>query len=90
MEQLIRNVADIDTADRQALEHVIGRHLTDHQQLIINVVDLDVACPDITAAPRLAQTLEDWTRVYDGLSEKEIEGVDKVAKTRANLTRDLP
>jgi hypothetical protein len=33
--------------------------------------------------------LEDWTQVYDGLSDEEIEGVDKIAKTRANLTRKL-
>jgi len=33
--------------------------------------------------------LEDWTRVYDGLSDEEIEQIDAIAKTRANLTRDF-
>jgi hypothetical protein len=39
---------------------------------------------------RPAQTLEDWAHVYDGLSDEEIETIDAIAKTRANLTRNLP
>ena len=35
MEKVIRDVADIDAADRQALAHVIGKHLAEHQQVII-------------------------------------------------------
>ena len=87
MEKVIRNVADIDTADRQALEHVIGKHLAEHQQVIISVMEL--AMPS-HADPKPAQTLEDWTHVYDGLSDEEIEAIDTIAKTRANLTRNLP
>ena len=87
MEKVTRNVAEIDTADRRALEHVIGTHLTERQQVIISVIE--VAIPQ-TAAPREAQTLADWTHVYDGLSDEEIEDIDKIAKTRANLTRNLP
>lgn len=40
--------------------------------------------------PQPAQSLEDWTGVYDGLSDAEIEAVDEVAKTRVDLTRNLP
>ncbi len=87
MEQVIRNVGEIDSADRRALEHLIGKHLAEHQQVIISV--LEMAMPQGTA-PKPAQTLEDWTHIYDGLSEEEIEAVDKVAKTRAKLTRNLP
>lgn len=39
---------------------------------------------------RRPQSVEDWTRVYDGLSEQQIEDIDKIAKSRANLTRHLP
>jgi len=87
MEQVIRNVREIDSADRRALEHLIGKHLAEHQQVIISV--LEVAMPQ-GAASKPAQTLEDWTHIYDGLSEEEIEAVDKIAKTRAKLTRNLP
>ena len=43
-----------------------------------------------TATPQPVQTLDDWTHVYDGLRDDEIEPIDKIAKTRANLTRNLP
>ena len=87
MEKVTRNVAEIDTADRRALEHVIGTHLTERQQVIISVIE--VAMPQ-TVISRPAQSLEDWTNIYDGLTEDEIEAIDKIAKTRANLTRNLP
>ena len=88
MEEVIRNVAEIDDADRRALEHLIGKHLAEHQQVIISVIE--VAVPQALDDPRPPQSLADWTHVYDGLSEEEIEAVDKIAKTRANLTRNLP
>ena len=87
MEEVIRNVAEIDDADRRALEHLIGKNLAQHQQVIISVIE--VAVPQ-ALDPRPQQSLEDWTHVYDGLSDEEIEAVDKIAKTRANLTRNLP
>jgi hypothetical protein len=81
------DVATLDAPHRRALEEVIGRELAPSQRLIISV--MDVAAPaGSTLTP--AQTLEDWTGVYDGLSDDEIEAVDEVAKTRANLTRNLP
>lgn len=81
------DVAALDAPHRRALEEVIGRELEANQQLIISVIE--VAMPT-TAAQRPAQTLEDWTRVYDGLSEGSIESVDTIANTRAELSRDLP
>ena len=81
------DVAALDVSHRRALEDVIGRELEANQQLVISVIE--VAIPS-TSAPRPAQTLEDWTSVYDGLSDDEIESVDRIAKTRANLSRDLP
>jgi hypothetical protein len=90
MNEVIRNVAEIDSADRQALEHVIGANLTDDQQVIISVVNPDPSAAQAPAAERPAQSLEDWTHVYDGLSDEEVDAIDAIAKTRANLTRNLP
>ena len=81
------DVAALDALHRRALEEVIGCELAVNQQLIISVID--VAAPG-GSAPRPSQSLEDWTSVYEGLSEDEIEAIDKIAKTRANLTRNLP
>ena len=81
------DVATLDTPHRRALEEVIGCELEAHQRLIISVIEVE-SRPSDTARP--AQTIDDWTNVYEGLSEPEIEAIDKVAKTRANLTRNLP
>ena len=81
------DVATLDAPHRRALEEVIGRELVVSQRLIISVIDLG---PPTGSNPQPAQSLEDWTGVYDGLSDAEIEAIDKVAKTRANLTRNLP
>jgi hypothetical protein len=80
------DVASLDGPHRRALEEVIGRELTVNQRLIISVTEA-AALP---AAAKPVQSLDGWTNVYDGLSEAEIEEIDKIAKTRANLTRNLP
>jgi len=81
------DVATLDDPHRQALEEVIGRHLKANQRLIISVTEVEMA-PSDQARP--VQSLDEWTTVYEGLSEAEIESIDKIAKTRANLTRNLP
>ncbi len=48
METVIRNVGDIDSHDRQALEHVLGQTLRANQQLVIRIVNLQVQ-PDASA-----------------------------------------
>ena len=86
MEQVVHNVAEIDTAVRQALEHLIGKRLAEHQQVIINVVNLDLSKPD-KSAPSNSQKVPDWWNIYEGLTDKEIDELDQAIRQRANLTR---
>ena len=91
MESIVRNVRDIDASDRRSLEQIVGQTLRDNQRVIIQLAEINV--PKQEAAQndaRSRQTLEDWTSVYDGLSAEDIEEIDKIAKTRADLTRHLP
>lgn len=81
------DVGELDASHRRALEQVIGRELTGNQRLTISVSDFP-SPPSPTAKP--AQSLKDWTGVYEGLSDEEVEEIDKIIKTRANLTRPLP
>ena len=67
----------------------LGHRLRGNEQLILQVRELHVAKLTVQDS-RPAQTLDDWVHVYDGLSDTEIEKIDAIAKTRANLTRDLP
>ena len=77
MEEIIRNVRDIDAADREALGHMVGRELRENQQVIIGVVNLDAAA-DLPEEARPAKgKLPDWCNVYEGLTDAEIDDVEK-------------
>ena len=86
MEKVIRNVAEIDTADRRALEHLIGKHLAEHQQVIINVVNVDLSSPEPSAVPA-SEEVPPWWNIYEGLSDAEVDDLDQAIRQRANLTR---
>ena len=76
------DIAGLDAAHRQAIEDVIGTRLEQNQRLVIRVIG--------PGSPRSSQSLADWTGVYDGLTEDQVEAIDRDLKTRANLTRSIP
>ncbi len=82
------DVMTLDAEHRQALEDLIGVQLQANQRLIIGVTEIDR--PVSEGTPRGAQSIEDWTTVYEGLSDEQVDEIDRIAKTRANLTRNLP
>lgn len=79
METLVRNVRDLDHADRSALERVVGHELEESQQVIVNIVDLGPQTPETATPP--------WGNIYDGLSDEEIDRLDTAIRQRANLSR---
>lgn len=81
------DVATLDMPHRRALEEVIGRELAANQQLVISVIEVEQS---VQSPEQPAQSLEDWAHIYDGLTDEQIEAIDQIAKTRANLTRNLP
>jgi hypothetical protein len=94
MASIIRNVRAFDTADRQHLERILGQALRDDQQIIIQVVSpTGIAVGSSTdagaaATPQTAKSpLPDWCNVYDDLSDREIQEIEKIILTRADLTR---
>ena len=42
METILRHVIDMACDDRRSLEHVVGAHLRDNQQVLIHVLDIGV------------------------------------------------
>ena len=89
METITHHVDKLPASGRSAAEQLVGHSLRGNERLIIQVLEMELADPCADDGPP-AQTLEDWARVYDGLSDAEIEEIDVVIKTRANLTRNLP
>jgi hypothetical protein len=87
METVIRNVKDIGTADRRALEHVIGRELADDQRLLIRVVDEEVPQRATTGTAHADSPLPEWCNVYQGLTDEAIDSLEEIVLRRADLSR---
>lgn len=88
METITRNVKDIGSEDRRALEHVIGAHLAENQQIVINVVNLDISPPKQESVDMPTdQEVPAWWKVYEGLSDEEVDRLDQAIRERAKMTR---
>lgn len=88
MDTIIRNVQDIDTADRSALEHLLGQKLRERQQVVIQLVSLDLAAPvEVGQVSAPVTALPEWCHVFEGLSDQELQELDQVILSRADLTR---
>ena len=85
MESITRNVAEISTADREALEHVLGQQLRETQQVVIHVVEVETQAKP-NGMPT-ADKLPDWCHVYKGLTDEEVADLEGVVLTRADLSR---
>ena len=75
----IIDVTSLDTAHRRAIEDVIGVQLQANQRVLIGVDYIpDPPAEDLRDA---APTLEDWQSLYDGLTDDQIEVIDRIANT---------
>ncbi|HQU43028.1 MAG: hypothetical protein B7Z73_19300 [Planctomycetia bacterium 21-64-5] len=62
METVVRNIRDLDQADRSALERLVGHELRETQQVIVNVVDLnaDANAPESSSSFGIADEHAAW------------------------------
>ena len=88
METIIRDVRDLRDDDRSAVEHIVGHSVGENQRLIIQVTELDLSGSEPVQPSSQGQTeIPDWWNIYEGLSDEEVETLDKAIRQRANLTR---
>lgn len=88
--EITRNVYEIAPADRQALEHMLGLPLSDHQQVVLRIIGQPESHPQQNDSDQSVaddDTLPDWCNVFEGLSDAEIASIEEVMLTRADLTR---
>src|SRR4051812_10184590 len=89
------DVLELDAAHRQAIEDVIGAPLGPDQRLVIRVTapahspSGPPSDPASLASPRPPQSLSDWAAVYEGLTDDQIDAINRDINTRADLTRGL-
>lgn len=87
-ESIVRDVSQIESPDREALEHMLGQQLREGQRVMIHVVSFGTS----TVEPPLdpvddTATLPAWCHVFEGLSDQETSELEEVILTRADLTR---
>ena len=87
METVVRNVRDLDQSERSTLERVVGHQLRETQQVIVNVIDLDLTAVETDGANQQGTTVPGWWKIYEGLSDEEVDRLDQAIRQRADLTR---
>ena len=101
MSDVTRNVRDIDSTDRRALENMLGQPLHENDQVVIRVLSPDVkrgqsdgvsgrvGTTDRSLPDRSLpdRSLPEWCNVYEGLSDDDIADLEQSVLRRANLTR---
>jgi hypothetical protein len=91
MESFIRNISEIDAHGRRSLERVLGFALHEHQQLVIQIVNLDVHMKLDSSHESQKESdnpiLPEWCDVYQDLSDTDKEGLEQTILQRVNLTR---
>lgn len=80
------DVGALDAFHRQAMEDLLGCALRADQRLIIQVASTDGESSS-DERPAVLDLIEHF---YAGLSEAEVEEIDRAIQTRADLTRHLP
>jgi hypothetical protein len=76
VETIVRHVRDLNQQDRSALERVVGHSLGESQQIVIQVAS-DPQKTQTNGESVGAGKLPDWCRVYDGLTDNEIDELDQ-------------
>jgi hypothetical protein len=89
MSPIVRNVKDIGVDDRRSLEHVVGQHLQDDQQVVIHVVSIATTNGLEKPATVVPGTLPEWCNVYEGLTTDEIADVEAAALDRSHWIRPI-
>ena len=89
MDSIIRNVREIDSRERQALERVLGQPLKENQRVIIQVVMVpeNPVVHEEGADKAPLTKLPAWCDVYAGLTDEEIAEIEKIVLSRADMTR---
>jgi len=78
MESIVRNVKDIEPAERRYLESTLGRRLQENQQVVIQVIDLAVEPDAETKQAALARASQIARKgranaAEQGVTEEEVD-----------------
>lgn len=83
MEKITRHVQDISADEKRVYESVLGHELHENQQVILHVVTPERPSEKPQPTQQPAGTLPEWCNVYDGMSDEEIEELEKLILDRS-------
>ncbi|MBI1904086.1 MAG: hypothetical protein HYS13_23540 [Planctomycetia bacterium] len=86
METVVHNVRDLNGAERSVAERLVGHALGEDQQLVIQVLGAEGKQADNGTGAEGA-SLPDWCNVYAGLTDQEIDKLERAISRRLDLTR---
>lgn len=91
IESVLRNANNIAGDDRRSLEHVLGSQLADHQQILIQVLDIDGAQPEETrrAAVAGAAAIAERGRAH-ATEQASVEEADETIDEAIRQVRQRP
>ena len=72
MNKLVKRVAELDAVARKKVEEALQTPLSDDQQIVVETAEPAAALPP----------LPDWLHVYKGLSDQEIDELEKIILNR--------
>ena len=87
MEKITRHVQDLGSEEKRVYESVLGHALHANQQIILHVITPQETAEETPTTQQPPGTLPDWCNVYDGLSDEEIDEMEKVILDRSNWSR---
>ena len=86
METIVHNVQDLNQSDRTTLERLVGHQLRESEKLVIQVIPVPADRPAV--AQPVVDSLPDWCHVYEGLTDAEIDELDR-SIVRDHSSRDV-
>ncbi len=92
METVVHNICELDGSQRTAAEQLVGHPLNNDQKLVIQVVAADTRTsePPSDELGLDEDQLPGWCNVYEGLTDQEIDALEKAILTRFDLTSPHP
>jgi hypothetical protein len=87
MNSIVRNVADLSADERHVYEDALGQPLRAHQQVIVQLVDVDAGQgpnAPAPAAPNGADQLPDWCTIWADLSDEEVADLESAILDRSD------
>ncbi|HEY2416104.1 MAG TPA: hypothetical protein VGI40_27930 [Pirellulaceae bacterium] len=88
METVVHHVRELGESELSAAEQLVGHALHENQRLVIQIVSLDEPLKEHAAGTEQEQ-LPEWCNVYAGLSDEEIEALERAISRRLDLTRSV-